>query len=135
MCGPLRHSAESFRNMPCALQVALAMFKDPPHQPHETRLLPGVQAPAPELTQHDTPRLETPWCLQHDERMAMRQQQNPHSHHAAGSMHPMGERRDFRYATVVRLWTQAMSLCLCRTARRFCADHSGTCSTTDRTSM
>jgi hypothetical protein len=66
------------------------MFKDPPHQPHSTQILPGTILDAPTLTSLDAPRQETPWCMQHDERMQNR------------SVHPPGERRDYRYATLVR---------------------------------
>jgi hypothetical protein len=75
------------------LQAVTAMFKDPPHQPHATQLMPGTHVEKCGLSALDLPRVETPWCLQHDARMAQR------------SVHPPGERVDYRYATVVRCGT------------------------------
>ena len=72
------------------MQVAAALFKDPPHQAHLTQILPGTVLDPQGLSALDLPRHETPWCLQHDERMAQR------------GVHPPGERVDYRYAQVVR---------------------------------
>ena len=82
------------------------MFQDPPHQPHVTRILPGTVLDQARLCDLDRPRQETPWCLQHDARMAQR------------SVHPPGERIDYRYATVVR----ASSCCIgcCCAQQRVC---------------
>lgn len=70
------------------VQVAMALYEDPPHQKHTPNILPGTQPPEKILTAADRPRQETLWCERHDERM--RERRNGGGQHGG------------QYATVVR---------------------------------
>jgi hypothetical protein len=54
------------------VQVAMAIYADPPHLKHIPSILPGTELPDRVLTAADRPRQETLWCMRHDERMRER---------------------------------------------------------------
>jgi hypothetical protein len=76
------------------VQVAVATFKDPPHQVHKTWPMPGTILSAPSLSTMDVPLQGTLWCMQHDKRMAQRNGQLPADRRDY-------DRRDYRHGVVV----------------------------------
>ena len=50
----------------------MSMYKDPPHQTHQARLLEGTEAIPTTLTPLDVPKEEPLWCKRHSMRMANR---------------------------------------------------------------
>lgn len=51
------------------LQVAMALYTDPPHQKHVPSILSGTELPENILIAADKPRQQTLWCEMHDQRM------------------------------------------------------------------
>jgi hypothetical protein len=65
------------------VQVAMALYSDPPHQKHVPSVLLGTQLPEKVLTPVDKPREDTLWCERHDKRMQERRNGGPApGHHA-----------------------------------------------------